>query len=63
MKDCHKIVLLISIEIFRNFYNILNINDNVFLIDCIFLYILIYFQLSHKFKMTKIKFFDKCLIL
>ena len=63
MKDCYKIVLLISLETFRDFHNILNVNDNVLLINCIFLYILICFQLSHKFEIIKPKSFDKYLTL
>ena len=63
IKDYHEIVLLISFKFFRDFYNVLNINDNVLFIDCIFSCILICFQLSHKFEIIKFKSFDKCLTL
>ena len=63
MKNYHKIVLLISFKFFYNFYNVLNVNDNVFLIDYIFSYILICFQLNYEFKIIKPKSFDKCLTL
>ena len=63
MKDCHKIVLLISLKTFNDFYDILNINNYVLFINCIFSNILIYFQLSYEFKMIRLKSLDKCLIL
>ena len=63
IKDYYKIVLLISFKIFRDSHNVLNVNDNVFFIKCILLYILICFQLSYEFKIIKLKSLDKCLIL
>ena len=63
IKDCHKIVLLISLKFFCNSYNVLNVNDNVLFIDCILSCILTCFQLSYEFEMINLKSFDKCLIL
>ena len=63
MKGCYKAVLLISFEAFRDFYDILNVNDSILFIDCIFSCILICFQLSYEFEMIKLKSFDKYLIL
>ena len=61
MKGCHKAVLLIPLEAFRDPYDVLNVDDNVLLIGCILSCILICFQLSHEFEIIRFKSFDKCL--